>query len=104
MDLAMLSLILAWQLVAGSAELPANDTDFDLRKAAPAARDGDAIIVTGRRRPSPRLIDVPGAREPILPRAQIPLFGDTRISLDVEQGEVANAPTNRAMVKVAIPF
>jgi len=34
----------------------------------------------------------------------IPLLGDTHLSLDVEQGEVANAPSNRAMIRLKVPF
>jgi len=99
----MLSVLMACQLMAGAADRPLIETDFDLQQVAPAG-DSDTIVVTGRRRPSPRLIPLPNMREPTLPRADIPLFGDTHVSLDVEQGEVANAPSNRAMVKIRIPF
>jgi len=94
---------IAWQAVLGQADPARVESDFDLREVVPAP-DADAIVVTGRRRISPRLAPLPGVDEPVLPRAALRLFGETAVSLDVEQGEVANGPSNRAMVKVRIPF
>ena len=99
----MLALLMAYQALVGEAGARLIESDFDLGRAEPAA-DADTIVVTGRRRPDPRHVALPERRAADVPRADIPLLGDTHLSLDVEQGEVANAPSNRAMIRLKVPF
>jgi len=86
-------------------------SDFDLAKLKPTrgACRGDAdvaeIVVCARRRGQDQRVsrgDPPV--EPLLPKAELSLPGDVGASVSGEQGSIGNIPTNRAMVKVRIPF
>jgi hypothetical protein len=100
----MLSLLLVLQVSPSNTDLPA--IDFDLRDVtSESEEEGSIIVVRGRRaedlkalRTADRLSD------PLLPRAEIGFLGRSRIGVDVDQQIVGGAPSNRAMVKVKIPF
>lgn len=61
----------------------------------------DTIIVTGRRRASQRLQPLPDLADPLLPRAQLRLFGDAQLGPDV--GPDAGG-TPSIMLRLKIPF
>ncbi|HEX7856486.1 MAG TPA: hypothetical protein VF503_22655 [Sphingobium sp.] len=101
----MITLLLALQATVAPAAQALTTVDFDLHRTPPPGRDGNDIIVTGRRRTDPRLSSLP---EPVetgaLPRADTRLFGAVRGSIRVEQHAVGAAVSNRAMVSVRLPF
>lgn len=100
----MISLLLAWQLAPAPAGQGMLETEFDLRRAETAASTGDTIVVVGTRLTNQRLIPLPSVEDRILPRAEFRPFGDAHLGLEVEQGAVANATTNRVMLKLKMPF
>lgn len=100
----MISLLLAYQLAPAEEGKGLLETGFDLRHAETAASSEDTILVTGRRLTNQRLIPLPPVDDRLLPSAQVRLFGDTDLGVEVEQGEVLNAPSKRVMLKLKLPF
>lgn len=96
----MLALFVGYQLALAQAAQAAPEADFDLRQVKPAAA-AETIVVTGRRRLHQRLPILPDLPDPILPHAQIRLFGDVQIGPDV--GTDAGG-TPSLMLRLKIPF
>jgi len=94
---------LACHLSTGVAQAAqtAPEADFDLRHVDPDMEVADTIIVTGRRRASQRLQPLPDLTDPLLPRAQLRLFGDAQLGPDV--GPDAGG-TPSIMLRLKIPF
>ena len=96
----MLALLVA-QLALTQAAPAAPEADFDLRRIKPATETAGTIVVTGRRRPSQRLPLLPDLTDPIMPRAQMRLFGNAQLGPDVG-ADAGGMPS--IMLRLKIPF
>lgn len=71
----------------------------------PDAADPDAIVVCARRDEPYRLKPLPQrADDPAIPKAETTLLGKTRLAVEGEQAGVGGFVSNRAMVRLKIPF
>jgi len=96
----MLSVMLMLQV----ASIPWIDLDFDLRRVPPAPVDPEAIIVSARRAPPQRFVALPEGDELYLPRAEMSVFGNGKLSIDVDQRVLGNVPSNWAMLTLKMKF
>lgn len=100
----MLFYLLLSQVAVLGTETALADVKFDLRNVPPATASPQEIVVTGRRKPDPRIRPLPETSQGS-PRAEIGLVGDTRVGIEVEQSGLAGgAVSNRAMVRVKVRF
>lgn len=84
-------------------DVPRNLRAADACKPDPA--DPDAIVVCARRDEPYRLGRLPQrAEEPAIPRAETTLLGKTKLAVEGEQAGVGGFVSNRAMVRLKIPF
>lgn len=88
-------------LPAGAPE-PFDRIDFDLGKVKRSATD--EIVVTARRRDEQRLPPLPATKEEALPRAETGIVGTLRGGVTLEQQQLPGAVSNRAMMKLKLPF
>lgn len=94
-------LLILLQSVAG----PVLD-DPRLRVVKPRCAPAENGDVTVCARPqSDRLPRLPERyQEGALPKAEATVFGDAKVGIETEQGSVGGIPSNRAMVRLKIPF
>lgn len=102
----MIALLLFQAAVAGPVlEKPRRPTN-DMRCGKPGP-DGE-IVVCAKSQEEFRLRPVPEryvVDTPALPKAETSILGGkAKIAGEVEQGDVGGFPTNRAMVRLKVPF
>lgn len=77
-------------------------------RAAPGcdrSAEGDEVVVCARTDQPDRLKPVPEHyTEPTIPKAEVRVFGNARLSAETEQAGVGGFPSNRAMMRLKIPF
>lgn len=84
--------------------------DFDLARYKPSPPDcttpsaSEIIVCGGLPSASQRIDPAPATAEPLLPRAEIGLLGKSTMSVETEATSVGGFPSNRAMVRVKVPF
>jgi CTP:molybdopterin cytidylyltransferase MocA len=101
----MVPWLLVYQLLSSGAGQSLEGVHFDLALARPAEESDETIVVTGRRRNHRLKADLAETEAPLLPRADVGLFGSVRAAAEVEQSVLeGGAISNRAMVKLQIPF
>ena len=98
--------LLVLQAVSGPpAPAPEKRPSSDYR---PCPRgDDDEVVVCARSPDEFRLEPLPDrfVQPSVLPRAEMRVFGDSKISLDAEQGaDAQGGAINRAMVRLKIPL
>ena len=100
----MIPFLLVYQVATAGVGQSLEEVHFDLARMKPSAEAGD-IVVTGRRRDHRLHEGLRETEESTLPRAETGLFGKVRGSIEGEQEVLAGgAVSNRAMVKLKIPF
>jgi hypothetical protein len=98
----MTELLLAL-LQATGGPVPLEDIKFDLRTLPASDRRADDIVVTARRRDE-RVRPLPEVEESAIPTATTGLLGEARIGVVADQASVGGFTSNRAMVRVKVPF
>lgn len=70
----------------------------------PRSDDSDEVVVCGRRAEPYRLKRIPERYEDsLLPKAEIGI-GGAKLAVEGEQGNVGGIPSNRAMMRLKLPF
>jgi hypothetical protein len=82
---------------------------FDLARVAPPRQvcgqgNGGEIVVCASNSTKERIVVLPPATEPMLPRAEIGLFGKVRGGLVTEQKVVGGFPSNAVKATIKVPF
>ena len=102
----MLIELMVWQFANPDRPQPSPPLAFSVIQRCPPDTSSGDVVVCGRTDPDRyRLKPLPEryARKAEQPLAQVRIGGST-LSATAEQGSVGNIPTNRAMVKLKIPF
>ncbi|MCW6534312.1 hypothetical protein [Sphingomonas lycopersici] len=95
-------LLLALQAVAGPVLAEARPRLAE--RTCPPAREGE-VTVCGRREEPFRLKRLPARYdESALPKAETTVLGNARLGVETDQGSVGGVSSNRAMVRLKVPF